>query len=651
MKTKKAMKKITHIGMAALVAMGMLGTSCNKAESPEIETPETQKENIVTLTTTVGFAADGTKALTSTGVKTFAVGETMAIYYWKNKGNDHEKAVSAPLTAGDITNGGKSATFTFTLDNPYKDMSVVYTYPAAMANADFTPNYDALYNNQDGTLATLASNFDFCTGSRPWSGENLPSLTLENQLAILAITLKDEAGTSEITSSITGLTLSDGTKTYNVNRSATAGPIYVAIRPTSDATITVTATDGTKNYTKTLTGKTYAKGNGYPVGWRMTQEVAEPVAVDLGLSVKWANMNVGASSESDFGKYFAWGETTGYDSSDGHSFAWANYSLCSGSQTTMTKYCNKEGYGTVDNKTTLEAADDAATANWGSPWRMPTKAEMQELADTKSNTADYTWELTTVDGHKGYRITRNSTGANIFLPASGNYGSSLYDQNYYGYYWSSSLDEESGSNPSNSYYLGTNNSNAGVYGWNSRYLGLSVRPVLGDAAPAGPTAYTLAESTVGMIVGSDGKAYAAADKDNLPMGVTVAGLVAYKNGNNGLAIALTDETSKMDWYEAMGNSGAKAHTPAVTGQTWKLPSKDDIVKMLHCYDDYWGDLNGAIVNVGGTGLLDGPETYYWLSDESDEDEDEARYMRDLTPEEPTTAPKDRTYLVRSVIAF
>ena len=269
MKTKKAMKKITHIGMAALVAMGMLGTSCNKAESPEIETPETQKENIVTLTTTVGFAADGTKALTDNGVKTFAKGETMAIYYWKNKGNDHVKAVSAPLTAGDITNGGKSATFTFTLDNPYKDMSVVYTYPAAMANADFTPNYAALYNNQDGTLTTLASDFDFCTGSHPWSGENLPTLTLQNQLAILAITLKNSDGSSDITSSITGLTLSDGTYTYNVSRSAAAGPIYVAIRPTSNATITVTATDGTKNYTKTLTSKTYTASNGYPVSWRM----------------------------------------------------------------------------------------------------------------------------------------------------------------------------------------------------------------------------------------------------------------------------------------------------------------------------------------------------------------------------------------------
>jgi len=365
MKTKKAMKKITHIGMAALVAMGILGTSCNKAESPEMETPETQKENIVTLTTTVGFAADDTKALTGNGVKTFAEGETMAIYYWKNKGKDHEKAVSAPLTAGDITNGGKSATFTFTLDNPYKDMSVVYTYPAAMANADFTPNYDALYNNQDGTLATLGSNFDFCTKSGAWAGDNLPSLTLENQLAILAITLKDEAGTSEITSSITGLTLSDGTKTYNVNRSATAGPIYVAIFPTADATITVTATDGTKNYTKTLTGKTYAKGNGYPVSWRM--------------------------------------------------------------------------------------------------------------------------------------------------------------------------------------------------------------------AEAGPTAYTLAESTVGMIVGSDGKAYAAADKDNLPTGVTAVAMVAYKSGSHGLAIQLNDDPVKMIWADAKTNAEGLT---AVSGGTWRLPSKDDWQNMF-----------------------------------------------------------------------
>ena len=211
------MKTVKLLSIAALAFVGALTAGCNSDDKIMDQPQQPQNtDNTVTLTTTVSMdGAAGTRALTSTGVKTFAEGETMAIYYWKNKGNDHEKAVSAPLTAGDITNGGKSATFTFTLDNPYKDMSVVYTYPAAMANADFTPNYDALYNNQDGTLATLASDFDFCTRSGAWSGENLPSLTLVNQLAILAITLKNADGSSDITSSITGLTLSDGTKTCN----------------------------------------------------------------------------------------------------------------------------------------------------------------------------------------------------------------------------------------------------------------------------------------------------------------------------------------------------------------------------------------------------------------------------------------------------
>ncbi len=278
MKTKKAMKKITHIGMAALVAMGMLGTSCNKAESPEIETPETQKENIVTLTTSVGFAVDGTKALAidytaKTLTKTFAEGETMVLRY-KNTKDDWVKAVSAPLTAGDITNGGKSATVTFTLTNPDKTKNVDYIYPAAIVNQSGNMNEAALFGSQDGTLNTIASTFDYSRKIGAWDGDNLPTLKLENQLAILAITLKNADGSSDITSSITGLTLSDGTKTYNVTREAVAGPIYVAIFPTEDATITVTATDGTKNYTKTLTGKTYAQGQFYQQGLKMAEIIS-----------------------------------------------------------------------------------------------------------------------------------------------------------------------------------------------------------------------------------------------------------------------------------------------------------------------------------------------------------------------------------------
>ncbi len=300
------------LSMAALALVGAMTVSCSSDDNiiDQAQQPET-KNNVVTLTTTVSLDGGATtRALSSTGVKTFAAGETMAIYYWKNKGNDHVKAVSAPLTEGDITNGGKSATFTFTLDNPYKDMSVSYVYPAAMANADFTPNYDALYNNQDGTLATLASNFDFCTKSGPWNGDNLPTLTLENQLAILAINLNNSTGASDITGDITGMTISDGTNTYAVSRSAAAGPIYVAIRPTSDATITVTATDGSKNYTKTLTTKTYEAGNGYPVSWKMAKVVDYSSEINVPAGDHWYingtgeyNITIGEGATVTIGSY------------------------------------------------------------------------------------------------------------------------------------------------------------------------------------------------------------------------------------------------------------------------------------------------------------------------------------------------------------
>ena len=261
------------LSMVALALVGAMTVSCSSDDNI-IDQPQQQevtKNNVVTLTTTVGLGGDdATRALTSTGVKTFAVGETMALRY-KNKKGDWVKAVSNALEPGDIAAGSKSATFTFTLDNPDKTQNVDYIYPAAIVNPAGNMNEAALFGSQDGTLNTIASTFDYSRKISAWDGENLPSLTLENQLAILAITLKNADGSSDITSSITGLTLSDGTKTYNVNRSAAAGPIYVAIFPTADATITVTATDGTKNYTKTLTSKTYTASNGYPVSWRMAK--------------------------------------------------------------------------------------------------------------------------------------------------------------------------------------------------------------------------------------------------------------------------------------------------------------------------------------------------------------------------------------------
>lgn len=259
MKTKK------FLSMAALALVGAMMTGCSSDD--DILQPE-NKTNVVTLTATVGFD-DGatTRALTidgNKGVKTFGAGDQMAVIY-KQEGGTTAKAVGT-LTSGA---GTKSGTFTFTLTNPDKAQNVTYIYPAAMANADGTVNYDDLYYYQNGTLAKLASTFDYSTNSGAWDGGNLPTLTLNNQLAILAINLKN--GSTDITGDITDMSISDGTNTYYVSSSVTEGPIYVAILPTSGATINVTAYDGSKDYGKTLTTKTYAAGNGYNVTWNMSE--------------------------------------------------------------------------------------------------------------------------------------------------------------------------------------------------------------------------------------------------------------------------------------------------------------------------------------------------------------------------------------------
>ena len=157
-----------------------------------------------------------------------------------------------------------------------------------------------------------------------------------------------------------------------------------------------------------------------------TQQYNAGKAVDLGLSVKWADMNVGASKPEDYGDYFAWGETKPKTT-----YNWSTYKWCEGSDDTMTKYCTNSSRGTVDDKTVLELSDDAARANWGGSWRMPTYAELNELK-TKCT---FTW--TTQNGVEGVLVT-GPNGNRIFLPATGvGYGS--YDEGFHGRYWSSKL--------------------------------------------------------------------------------------------------------------------------------------------------------------------------------------------------------------------
>ena len=285
MKTKK------FLSMAALALVGAMMTGCSNDDNFDNPQQPENKNNVVTLTATVGFDdAASTRAVTGTGTKTFAVGDQIVLFYKDGKGLSR-RVVSSALTAGDITNEGKKANLTFDVSAalPATDGAIRYVYPANMASTNQDSEFDlddehtidfSKLNNQNGTLTTLGSSLDLCVFDGNFSGTNLPaSATLTNQLAILAINLKN--GT-DITSTITDMTISDGTNNYAVSGISSASTIYVAIRPTSGASLSVIATAGTNYYGKYLTGKTYAVNNGYNVTWNMTKLT----------KVTWDNTNV-----------------------------------------------------------------------------------------------------------------------------------------------------------------------------------------------------------------------------------------------------------------------------------------------------------------------------------------------------------------------
>ena len=162
--------------------------------------------------------------------------------------------------------------------------------------------------------------------------------------------------------------------------------------------------------------------------------------VDLGLSVKWAACNIGATRPEEYGDYFAWGEVKSKSVYDNKTY----------------KY----------NKTTLDAQYDVAIVNWGGSWRMPTDVEMTELLEQCK------WTWTTQNRVYGYKVI-GKNGNSIFLPAAGyRYGSNLIATGSLSYYWSSSIHVNK-----HSIYVLTFNSSKVFSTYYDRIYGFSVRPV------------------------------------------------------------------------------------------------------------------------------------------------------------------------------
>ena len=217
-------------------------------------------------------------------------------------------------------------------------------------------------------------------------------------------------------------------------------------------TITCAATDGSG--VKATCQVTVKKDNSGTINGR------EYVDLDLPSGTLWATCNVGASEPEEYGYYFAWGETKPKSTYD-----WSTYFDKDNNGSTFKKYYKDGGL------TELQPADDAATANWGSGWRMPSSDQIKELCNSSYTTSEWTQ----LNGVYGRKVTSKSNGNSIFLPAAGHrWYDELTNAGSYGIYWSSPLHLDG---DDNAYHLGFS---SGYWSWYynaRRSYGLSVRAV------------------------------------------------------------------------------------------------------------------------------------------------------------------------------
>lgn len=215
--------------------------------------------------------------------------------------------------------------------------------------------------------------------------------------------------------------------------------------------------------------------DGCGVNATCTVTIVDDRYIDLGLKdvngkpIYWGRTNLGAdiTKPEDPGKYFAWGETTGFLSSESHTFDWNNYSLCLGSDKTLQKYNTNSYYGNVDNVRTLIPEDDAAYQSLGGNWRIPTKEEFDQLLE------QCTWTWTAISGVLGYKVT-GSNGNYIFLPAASSRLENALGNGNLGYYSSSSLLNDDFPTECNIlYFTPSEKKTQGE----DRYRGYTIRPV------------------------------------------------------------------------------------------------------------------------------------------------------------------------------
>ena len=450
---------------------------------------------------------------------TFAEGDKIAVYAWTGSA----AAAPAERVVDGIVN-------TLGSDGKWIPASVMYWKPGSDAHyflgvsplraiSDFTADAVTLSGTYASDDLLFARNFD---GLKP--GTSPVALTFSHAMARLTVNVKvrNEFGASPAVSvSVTarsGATVNYLTQAVTATGDASARSLTAAasapagythsfggIQVPQDGVRTVTLTVGGKNYVYEagediplssghhttlglILGKDKLELSGVSVSdWTAgsalsggdvsVTKINGHAWIDLGLpsGLKWAACNVGATEPEEPGDFFAWGETF----QKTVAYTWSTLQYCMDDKgVRFSKYVSSDradlwgGAGSLDNKTVLDAEDDAATANWGAPWRTPTDAEWTELRGN----CDSKW--TTQNGVPGYLFTSKKNQATLFLPAAG-YRDGVEKAGSCGSYWSSSLYTAS---PYHAWYVDFDSGQVGVSS-NYRYRGRSVRPVLDTPTP------------------------------------------------------------------------------------------------------------------------------------------------------------------------
>ena len=411
-----------------------------------------------------------------------------------------EPGQSSPASANVVLNGNSAYIY---IEPGRADVVINAVYGATQLNsASSTENTmyvnSPVKNNQNYTSFSQAH---ICAAFSD-DIEN-PNLTFHNAAAILKLTsaatihkivfrgnnseviTAGSNGSLKITHSADNLTVtptSAGGSSVTIQTGGAESDFYIAVLPVNfgggitvdcyDSNLELIATKKTTNAVNTVSSSGAPKilNLGNVQDWLNN---SLPVAVDLGLSVKWARTNLGATVPEEYGDYFAWGETAPKSE-----YKWTNYAYEQGTGRTgpFSKYVIDADFGTVDHKTVLDPADDAAHAILGGYWRMPTREEVEELMTS----CQWTW--TTRNGVSGYRVTSNKSGysgVSIFLPANGIFGNSVSKVGTEGNYWSASLSADESNFAISPYFINSSRESGNCY----RYFGLGIRPVEGAVIP------------------------------------------------------------------------------------------------------------------------------------------------------------------------